>query len=88
MTNIQTSPVAPMAPKPHRVALDNPHGTNWTAVSTGIVRDGGAIFVTVTFQCDEGWRCDYGYLAEGQMVQYVSYLPATFQPRGWSLWAN
>lgn len=76
-TKIRT--VAPMAPKPHVVALDNPHGTNWRVVATGLAttefdREHG-YSVWVTFQCDQGWRCDYGYRHEGEN-------------RGWSLWAN
>ena len=77
-TKIRT--VAPMAPKPHVVALDNPHGTNWHVIRTGVVapdswegRRGYSVYVTL--QCDQGWQCDYGYRHEGET-------------RGWSLWAN
>lgn len=83
--------VAPMAPKPHRVSLDNPHGTNWRLIATGIVtntleREAG-FSVWAEFASEEGYGALYGYRHENTLFSY-GYGPACVWPRGWSLWAN
>ena len=96
--------VTPMLPKPWVVALDNPHGTDWRPVATGIVypdRDSyksdyvssydAGFRVWVTYQSAEGWRADYLYREQETTFTYFPHLsncPPRTYARGWTLGAN
>ncbi len=84
--------VQAMAPKPHVVALDNPHGTNWRPVETALALPGdrkAGFSVTVEYLSDQGWKALYGYRHEDVMF---TYYPDMFEPklcrRGWHIFAN
>jgi len=85
----------PILPDPATVAADNPHGTDWRPVATGLVtgfeHNVAGFDVHVRFQSAEGYLCDYGYRTHAAhftyFPQYGNCPARTYEP-GWSLWAN